>query len=77
MIAPREIYSGLTHLGTITPGKRKPFRAVNADGRTLGEYETESAAMAAVTATRAPAAACMNVAHACPPSRTGARHHAS
>ena len=43
-----DVYDGLRHVGTIAPGKRKPWRAISADGRSLGEHQFERDAMAAL-----------------------------
>jgi hypothetical protein len=45
----RPIYDGLRCLGRIVNGKRKPFRAVDDGGRSLGEFDREDAAMRAIT----------------------------
>jgi hypothetical protein len=48
------VYDGLRCLGRIVTGKRKAFRAVDADGRSLGEFDRENAAMRAITAVPKP-----------------------
>jgi hypothetical protein len=49
-----EIYDGLRRIGSVAPGKRKPFAARDADGRSLGEFDREDAAMRAITAAAKP-----------------------
>jgi hypothetical protein len=44
----REIYNGLDRIGSIETGRRKPFRALAADGRSRGEFDSEGEAMAAI-----------------------------
>jgi hypothetical protein len=50
----REVYDGLRRLGRIVQGKRKPFGAIDADNRRVGEFDREADAMRAITTAAKP-----------------------